>query len=211
MNNWCDDVTVSGHMKVTMIITCKNDTSFDVFNTSTIKWNRSSGKSPQRQRRQSKPQADAFCRLSRTEVWLWASLLIRAQELGLVLMSLLIRSCCFMTLPPQLPSLNAVNGFLFGLLDAIPVVSALLVLEHDGHVASGVQVASCDVDNGAPGYGTAAGLQRVQSGDLWWGGGEDMTSYSISFSLSDHFSFSHNPIGGAMKAINSWIKVISKE
>lgn len=97
------------------------------------------------------------------------SLLIRAQELGLVLMSLLISSCCFMTFPLQSPSVNAVNGFLFGLLGAIPVpvVSALLVLEHDGHVASGVQVASCDVDDGASRYGTAAGLQRVQSGDLW--------------------------------------------
>lgn len=107
------------------------------------------------------------------------SLLIRAQELCLVLMSLLIRSRCFMTLPPHPPSLNAVNRVLFGLLDAIPVVSALLVLEHDGHVASGVQIASCDVDDGASGYGTAAGLQRVQSGDLCRGGGKVMTLYII--------------------------------
>lgn len=92
------------------------------------------------------------------------SLLIRAQELGLVLTSLLIRPCCFMT--PHRPSLNAVNSVLFGLLGVVPVVSALLVLEHDGYVASGVQVASCDIDDGAAGYGAAARLQRVQSGDL---------------------------------------------
>lgn len=120
------------------------------------------------------------------------SLLIRAQEVGLVLMSLLIRSCSFMMLPPHPPALNAVNGVLFGWLDAIPVVSALLVLEHDGHVASGVQVASCDVDDGASGHGTAAGLQRVQSGNLWRGGGEIMTSCIIhprrSFPLFKDFN-----------------------
>lgn len=71
-----------------------------------------------------------------------------------------------MTLPPRPPSLNAVNGVLSGLQEAIPVVSALLVLEHDGHVASGVQVASRDVDDGASGYRAAAGLQTLQSGDL---------------------------------------------
>lgn len=74
-----------------------------------------------------------------------------------------------MTILPPPSSLNAIKGVLFGLSDAVPVVSALLVLEHDGHVASGVQVASCHVDDGASGYRTAAGLQRVQSRDLWKG------------------------------------------
>lgn len=116
------------------------------------------------------------------------SLLISAQELGLVLMPLLIRSRCFMTLPPHPPSPNAVHAVLFGMLDALPVVSALLVLEHDGHVASGVQVASCDVDHGASGYGTAAGLQREQSGDLREGGGRVMTSAYWIISLCKDFN-----------------------
>lgn len=71
-----------------------------------------------------------------------------------------------MTLPTPPPSLNTISGVLFGLSDPVPVVSALLVLEHDGHVASGVQVASCHVDDGASGHRTTARLQGVQSGDL---------------------------------------------
>lgn len=107
-----------------------------------------------------------------------------------------------MTPPPHLPSLRAVNGVLFGLLDGIPVVSALLVLEHDGHIASAVQVASCDVDDGASGYGTSAGFQRVQSGDLCKGGEEVTTSHSLCKDF-----ISHNSVSGATKTINAWIKV----
>lgn len=46
------------------------------------------------------------------------------------------------------------------------MIGALLVLEHDGHVAPGVQVATGDVDDGSPGDGPSAGLQADQSGDL---------------------------------------------
>ena len=46
------------------------------------------------------------------------------------------------------------------------MIGALLILEHDGHVASGVQVAPRDVDDGATGHGSPAGLQGHQFGHL---------------------------------------------
>lgn len=46
------------------------------------------------------------------------------------------------------------------------MIGALLVLEHDGDVAPGIQVAACDVDDGASGYGSPAGLQGHHFGGL---------------------------------------------
>jgi len=48
-----------------------------------------------------------------------------------------------------------------------PEEGARLVLEDDGHVAAGVQVAARDVDHGSPGDGPAAGLQVDEPGHLW--------------------------------------------
>lgn len=48
-----------------------------------------------------------------------------------------------------------------------PEEGARLVLEDDGHVAAGVQVAARDVDHGSPGDGPAPGLQVDEPGHLW--------------------------------------------
>lgn len=47
-----------------------------------------------------------------------------------------------------------------------PLIGAGLVLEHDGHVAPGVQVAPGDVDYGSPRGRPSTGLQVEQPGNL---------------------------------------------
>lgn len=146
-----------------------------------------------------------FCRLSKTEVWLWASLLIKAQELALVLMSLLIRSCCFMTLPPR-PTLSPLNpgplwtagSYTCGKCTSGPLTWWTRCFRSPGCF---LWCWRWCLRIRGHGWASEPGVWEPMEGRH-----HDIIYQSIFF-----FFQSHNLMLRAMMVINVWVKVISKE